>query len=419
MTADLQSVLEQYAQLAVHVGLNLQPGQRLFIARAPLEAAPLVRAITTAAYQAGAKLVSTMWEDEEATRLRFQHAPHASFTEFPQWMADAWLQATKEGDAVLTIRGQDPDLLKGMDAELVGLVQKVRWQHLRPALDITANNGTNWLVIAAPVTSWARRVFPHLPDDQALAQLWDAVIHMCRLDQPQPTVAWETHLAQLVARREAMTARQFSSLHYRGPGIDLRIGLPSDHVWVGGASVTQRGFSFVPNLPTEEIFTLPHKDRVEGVVSASMPLSYGGTLIKNFKLEFSKGRVIDFSAQQGVEALRQLLASDEGAARLGEVALVPHDSPIAQTGILFFDGLIDENAACHLAFGSAYPLSLQEGAAMNAEAFMAAGGNKSLVHVDFMVGSQHLDIDGISADGSVQPIFRQGNWAFDVEGEGE
>ncbi len=410
----MQEILKKYARLALQVGLNLQPGQQLFIARAPLEAAPLVRAITKAAYLAGARMVNILWIDEETQRLRFAHAPRDSFAEFPQWEADAWRQSAERGDAILMIRGQDPDLLKEMDSELVGLATKTRWQHLRPALDITGSNGTNWLVIAAPVSSWARRVFPDQSAEQAMASLWDAIIRMCRLDQPDPTAAWQQHLARLEAARRVMNQRRFTALHYRGPGTDLKIGLPAGHIWLGGSSRTQSGISFVPNLPTEEIFTLPHRDLVDGVISASMPLSYSGTLIENFKLEFSGGRVVDFSAERGAEALRQLLESDEGAARLGEVALVPHDSPIARMGTLFYDGLIDENAASHLAFGNAYPITLQGGSQMNEDEFIAAGGNKSVVHVDFMVGSSQLDIDGIRADGSVEAVFRQGNWAFDV-----
>lgn len=408
-------LLEKYARLAIKVGLNLQAGQRLFIGRAPLEAVDLVRAITEVAYKAGARAVHVLWNDEALERTRFQFAPRESFSEFPQWLADAWLQSAQAGDAILMIRGQDPDLLKNADPELTSLAQKVRWQHLRPALDITGSNGTNWLVIAAPVRSWAQRVFPDVDQDQALTSLWDAIVRICRLDKDDPIAAWQQHLAELEKRKQWLNEQRFSHLHYRGPETDLLIGLPSAHIWLGGSSQAQQGFSFVPNLPTEEIFTLPHRGQVEGKISASLPLSYSGQLIKNFKLEFSEGRVVHFTASKGEETLRQLLESDENAGRLGEVALVSHDSPIAKMGRLFFDTLIDENAACHLAFGNAYSITLQGGTDMTPEAFAAAGGNRSLVHVDFMVGSAALDIDGIRADGSKVPVLRQGVWAFDTD----
>lgn len=412
MSEHFQNALQEYARLAIQVGLNLQAGQRLFIMGAPVEAAPFVRQLADQAYRAGARLVNVFWQDDAIDLSRFQHAPPDSFTEFPEWLAEGLLRAAQEEDAILSVRGRDPDLLKDADPELVGQAQKVRWQHLRPALDITGRNGTNWLVVAAPVQRWAVKVFPNLAPEEALAKLWKMVFHICRLDQPDPIMAWKEHIAQLAARRDYMNERRYSALHYRGPDTDLKIGLPPGHLWRGASSFTQSGIEFVANLPTEEIFTMPHREQVEGVVRASMPLSYNSALIEDFSLTFEQGRIVEFSARRGEEILRKLIETDEGAARLGEVALVPHNSPIADTGILFYDGLIDENAACHLAFGSAYPVTLQDGEGMSADEFLAAGGNKSLVHVDFMIGSNQLDIDGIRPDGIVEPIFRQGKWAF-------
>lgn len=414
MSDHFSQTLQQYARLAIQIGLNLQAGQRLFIKGAPVEAAPFIRQLAEQAYRAGARLVNIYWQDDAIELSRFRYAPHDSFNEYPTWLSDGLLQAAQAGDAILSLRGSDPDLLKDADPELVGLAQKVRWQHLRPALDITGRNGTNWLVVAAPVPGWAAKVFPYLNSEQALAKLWEMIFHICRLDQPDPVTAWKGHIAQLAARRDYMNERRYTALHYQGPGTDLKIGLPDGHLWKGASSFTQNGIEFIANMPTEEIFTMPHRAHVEGVVTASMPLSYNSTLIEDFSLTFAKGRVVEFSARRGEEVLRKLIETDEGAARLGEVALVPHNSPIADTGILFYDGLIDENAACHIALGSAYPITLQAGESLSTEDFIAAGGNKSLVHVDFMVGSNRLDIDGIRQDGVVEAIFREGEWAFTV-----
>ncbi len=413
---DFTTQLQRYAELTVKVGLNLRPGQRLIIIKAPLEAAPLIRLITAEAYKAGARLVDIFWYDDELTLARLRHAPRDSFAEVAEWKYQGLLQAVQQGDAVLSVRGEAPDLGRGFDPDLVSEMQRSQWTHFRPALDILSRNGTNWTVIAAPIPSWAAKVYPDLPPQEGVARLWQQIFRFCRLDTPDPVAAWQQHARELSARCAHMNARQYVGLHLRGGGNDFRIGLPAGHVWMGGSGHTLAGHPFNANLPTEEIFTLPHKDQTEGVVKASLPLSYGGQLMEDFSLTFAGGRVVDLQAAAGEDALRNLIGSDEGAARLGEIALVPHSSPIAQSGALFYDGLIDENAACHLALGKAYAFNLTGGDQMTAEELAAAGANASLVHVDFMIGSPALDVDGLTADGRAEPVLRGGEWAFAVAG---
>lgn len=411
---NFQHALQQYAELTVKVGLNLQPGQRLLVMKAPLEAAPLVREIAACAYGAGARLVDVLWGDEALVLVRFQHAPSDSFNEYATWRTDGILQTVQGGDALLSIRGGDPDLLSDQNPEAFATYQKAAWEHYRPALEYIERGATNWTVIATPVASWAAKVFPDLAPEVALAKSWEAVFEACRLNEADPVAAWAAHIEDLAARQEYLTHKGYAALRLSGPGTDLTVGLPEGHIWTGGREITEGGLSFVPNLPTEEVFTLPHKDRAEGVVASSLPLSYSGTLIQDFSLTFAEGRVVKAVASKGETILRKLLETDEGAGRLGEVALVPHSSPIALSGLLFYESLFDENAASHLALGSAYNYNLAGGTEMSDDEFAAAGGNNSLAHVDFMIGSGGMDVDGIKEDGAAEPVMRAGQWAFDV-----
>ena len=408
--------LRAYAELTVRIGLNLQPGQRLLIVGpianggASLEAAPIVRQITAAAYRAGARLVETLWGDEALLAARFAHAPRDSFDEFSAWLPDALSDHVKNGHAVLSIYANDPDQLKDAPPELVAAVQQATASNVRPFREHISRNHTNWAVVAAPAVAWAARVFPDIEASQQVARLWDAISRLCRLDQPDPIVAWETHLGELAERTECLNRKQYTALQYRAPGTNLTIGLAEGHQWVGGSSINAAGFRFAPNLPTEEVFTMPHKDRVNGTVRSTKPLSYGGTLIEGFSLRFVDGRVVEVNADRGESVLRTLVAMDAGAARLGELALVPHNSPVAQTGLLFYNTLFDENAASHVALGAAYKFTLRGGEAMSEDAFEAAGGNRSAAHVDFMIGSGDLDVDGVLPDGTVEPVMRAGEW---------
>jgi aminopeptidase len=417
MPTHLDRTLSTYGELAVRIALNLQPGQRLLIigplanGGASLEAAPLVRCITESAYRAGAEFVETLWGDEALQLARFKYAPRDSFDQFSSWFPDALVQHVQAGHAVLSIYANDPDLLKDQPPELVGAVQKAVSRAVRPFREHVSRNGTNWSVIAAASIQWATRVFPAMPIEEATHALWDAIAKLVRLDRPDPIAAWEEHLAALAARRDFLNDRRYSALKYRAPGTDLTLGLAPGHQWVSGRSTSVNGIPFAPNLPTEEVFTMPHKDRVDGTVTSTKPLSYGGTLIENFSMTFENGRVVSSSAARGEAVLKDLLATDPGSARLGEVALVPHNSPVAQSGLLFYNTLFDENAASHVALGSAYKFTLSGGEAMSDEQFDQAGGNRSATHVDFMIGSPHIDIDGVHEDGTVEPLMRNGDWA--------
>jgi aminopeptidase len=414
MTA-FETKLAQYAHLTVHVGLNLQPGQRLFLGyNTPLEAAPLVRLIAASAYQAGSPLVEVLWRDEEVLRLQFLYAPPESFAEFPQWRAQAGLEFAARGDARLQIGGDDPDLFHGQDLERVATFQRTALEALRPVSQYILNAAQNWCVVAVAGSAWAAKVFPDLPPHQQVERLWQAIFDVCRLNEPDPVAAWRAHIDSLLERSAFLNARHYAALRFTGPGTDLRVGLPEGHVWNSAQATTTSGIVFTPNIPTEEVFTMPHRDQVDGVVASTMPLSYGGTLIEDIRLEFRGGRVVGSSASRSETVLRQVLAADDGALHLGEVALVPHSSPIARQGRLFYRTLFDENAASHIALGSAYKLSVAGGQAMTDDEFAAAGGNRSVVHLDFMIGSGQVDVDGLRADGTAEPLMRAGEWVSAV-----
>lgn len=403
--------LENFAELIIRVGLNLRPGQHLVV-RAPVEAALLVRKVAASAYKAGCRLVDVMWSDDQVTLARYQYAPRDSFEEYPHWFFPAMEEYARRGDALLSIAAEDPDLLKGQDPKLISLAQQTRMRLGRGYSTLISRSATNWCVVSMPIPAWAAKVFPGLSAEAAMEKLWEMIANACRLDQPDPVAAWQAHVRQLAARCKYFNQRQYSALHFSGPGTDLTVGLPEKHVWMSGQMTSENGILFLPNIPTEEMFTLPDRRRIDGVVRATLPLSYGGNLIEDFSLTFEGGRVVKVSAARNESILRDLVETDEGSHSLGEVALVPHSSPISQSGILFFNTLFDENAASHLALGRAYKFSLQGGEAMSDEQFLAAGGNLSLTHVDFMVGSGQIDLDGIRADGSVEALMRAGEWAF-------
>jgi aminopeptidase len=414
---DLDRKLQIYAELAVRVALNLQPGQRLMIigplanGGASLEAAPLARQIAAAAYRAGSPLVETLYGDEAVQPLRFTHAPRESFSAFSAWLPKALSEHVAAGHAVLSISANDPDLLQGQPPDLVSAVLQATARDMRPFREQVSRNDTNWAIVAAASAGWAEKIFPGVPTADAMARLWDAISRMCRLDTPDPLAAWETHLGNLAGRAEYLNTKRYSALKYTGPGTDLTLGLPEGHIWVSGRSASRNGIQFTANLPTEEVFTIAHKDRVDGTVRASKPLSYGSTLIDGFSVTFERGRIVKMSADKNPDTLQRLLDTDEGARRLGEVALVPHSSPISQSGLLFYNTLFDENAASHVALGNAYKFTLKGGNDMDDAEFERAGGNRSGVHVDFMIGSGDLDVDGVLPNGSVEPLMRKGEWA--------
>ena len=408
-----KKMLEKYAELIVKAGLNLQEGQRLFVA-AEMNTAPLVREVTTKAYQNDCPLVTILWADEEIKKIRHEHAPRDSFAEFPAWIMNGVLKGARRGDAYLSVTGTDPDLLAGYDPELIALELKTRAKHFRPAQRLITNGHVQWTVICPPTPKWAAKIFPESSKEEAEEKLWEVMFKLCRLDNNDPVEVWRKHLSDLAKRHSYLTEKQFDSLHFYGAGPDLKIGMTENHIWKGGGSKTLGGIDFTANLPTEEVFSMPHKDKVEGTVRSTKPLNYYGNLIENFSLTFEKGRVIDFSAEKGEATLKKMLEADENAKQLGEVALVPHRSPISESGLIFYNTLYDENAACHLALGSAYRANIQGGVEMSEEELAEAGVNNSLIHVDFMIGSNEIDIDGINADGNISPIMRKGEWAFEA-----
>jgi len=414
-----QEMLQKYAEAIVKVGLNVRAGQRLIITLmatrgVPHQFAPLVREVAKAAYGVGAKYVEVIWGDEEMLRLRAQHAPKDSFDEYPSHIIDAIMNMINNGDALLSISGSNPDLLGGLDPEVVGMMQA---RHLNAASKVSEKvtvNAINWCVVAAAGEAWAQKVFPDLSPEKAQEKLWKAIFETTRIDQPDPVAAWQKHIASMKERAKYLQAKQFTALHYKAPGTDFTLGLPDGNLWISAQSMAQNGVAFTANMPTEEVFTLPDRNRADGVVTSTFPLSYGGTLIEDFQITFENGRITKVTAKKGEAALQKLVDTDEGSHRLGEVALVPASSPIAKRGHLFYNTLFDENASCHIAIGRAYRFTLTGGEELNDEEFISAGGNVSLNHVDFMIGSPQMDIDGVHKDGSREPVMRQGEWAIKI-----
>jgi aminopeptidase len=401
--------LTRLAQVAVRIGLGLQHGQEL-VMTAPLEAAPLARAITTEAYKAGASLVTTLYADDAAALARFAHAPDDAFDVAPAWLYDGMAAAFRGGAARLAIAGDDPSLLAGQDADKVARANRARSKAYRPALDVIAGFDINWTIVSAATPAWARAVFPGEPDDIAVARLWEAIFSASRVDGSDPVAAWATHNAELRRRTEHLNAQRYAALRFRGPGTDLTVGLADGHEWHGGATTAKNGIVCNANIPTEEVFTTPHALRVSGQVASTKPLSYGGTLIRDIRVRFEEGRIVEAASATGQEVLTKVLDTDEGSRRLGEVALVPHSSPISASGLLFFNTLFDENAASHIALGQAYSKCLVGGLAMSEDELERRGANRSLIHIDWMIGSGEVDVDGIASDGRSEPLMRHGEW---------
>ncbi|USG64771.1 aminopeptidase [Brevibacillus ruminantium] len=409
--SSFETMLDRYASLAVKIGVNLQPGQTLFIT-ASLTSADLVRKIARKAYEAGAKEVHMEWRDDELTRMKYDLAPDEAFEEYPLWKANGMETMAENGAAFLTILDSDPNLLKGVPSARLSAAKKSAGKALFKFRSYMMSNQVSWSVISASSPAWAAMVFPELPEEERVDALWHAIFRATRADQEDPVQAWSEHQKQLSEKVDYLNQKQYHSLHYQAPGTDLTIELPERHIWIGGGDKNAKGVPFMANMPTEEVFTAPLKTGVSGVVRSTKPLSYNGNLIENFSLTFEQGRIIDFSAEEGYEVLKHLIEMDEGSHYLGEVALVPHQSPISQSNMIFFETLFDENASNHLAIGNAYPVSVEGGSSLSPEEMEKRGLNTSLTHVDFMIGSGEMNIDGITADGTREPLFRSGNWAF-------
>ncbi len=402
--------LDRLAEVAVRTGLNLQPGQDLLLT-APVTALPLVRRIAGRAYEAGAGLITPFLSDEELTRSRYAAARDASFDRAPDWLYEGMARAFDANTARLAIVGDNPMLLADQDPEKVSRANRANSVAYQPALEKIAGFDINWNIVAYPGPAWARQVFPELAEDEAVARLAGAIFAASRVDGDDPVAAWDAHNAALGARRDWLNAQRFSALHFSGPGTDLTVGLADGHQWQGGAATARNGIICNPNIPTEEVFTTPHAARVEGHVTSTKPLSYQGTLIEEISVRFEAGRIVEARAARGAEVLNKVLDTDAGARRLGEVALVPHSSPISKSGILFYNTLFDENASCHIALGQCYAKCMVDGDKLTPEQIARQGGNKSLIHIDRMIGSSAIDIDGIRDDGGKVAVFRQGEWA--------
>ncbi len=413
MIENFDAKLKEYAHLLVEIGANVQPGQIVRLS-SPVECAPLARMCAAACYDCGAREVVLNWYDDFMAREKYLKADEAVFSEFPahKKAESEWL--LEKGAVSLSIIGSDPEMLKGVDPRRIQTWQRVSGEGTRAYFDAMTASRFQWSLGAHPVPSWAKKVFPDLPEDEAMDALWDAIFSVCRITGDGQAVArWHEHIETVAMRCEVLNAYNFKSLHYTNSlGTDLTVQLPENHVWEGGSEASAAGIEFVANIPTEEIFTAPKWDAVDGRVYAALPLALDGNLVKDFYLDFKGGRIVDVHAAEGIEFLRHSIDLDEGSNYLGEVALVPYDSPIRNKGILFYETLFDENASCHLAFGSSYPTCVKGGADMSEEQQKAAGLNQSINHVDFMVGTADLSIVGITHDGQQVPIFIDGNFAF-------
>ncbi|REE88571.1 aminopeptidase [Paenibacillus taihuensis] len=406
--------LEQYAALAVEVGVNIQPGQKLCI-MTQVEAAPFVRLVVKHAYEVGASYVHVEWTDEQIVRTRLEKSPDEGLTFYPEWIVDGRVKLAEEGAAFLWITADNPDLLNGIDASRISAVTKPAQTALQPFRKYTLSNDCAWSIVAVPTPEWAAKVFPDLASSgEQVGALWEAIFAATRVDADHPIASWREHAEGLHSKAERLNERRYKELRYRSAasGTDVTIGLPDGHIWVSAGAKNKQGSVFIPNMPTEEVFTSPHKDTINGTVYSSKPLSYNGNLIDKFSITFTNGRITAYQAEQGYDALKGLVETDEGSHFLGEIALVPFHSPISDTNLTFYNTLFDENAACHLAIGFAFPFCIEGGNGQSKEELAGRGLNNSLTHVDFMIGNADLDIDGVRQDGSVEPVFRGGNWAF-------
>ncbi|MFD1172558.1 aminopeptidase [Oceanobacillus picturae] len=409
-----QQTKEKYAELALRKGVNLQKNQALMI-NAPLEGADFTKIVVRKAYEMGAKDVHINWVDDELTLLKYENAPDEVIASYPDWKVQLHDSFAEDGAAVLNIRSTNPDLLKDIDPTRVAKANKAAAQAMKNFRKYTMNDRIAWSIISIPTGDWAQKIFPDKTKEDAVEALWDAIVKIVRVDQEDPEAAWDAHNETLRTAREILNKKDYKKLLFRAPGTDLEMELPEGHIWKGGSAVTEGGTTFNPNMPTEEVFSMPHKYGVNGTVSSTKPLNYGGSLIDNFSLTLKDGKVVDFKAEQGEDTLKHLLDTDEGATRFGEIALVPHESPVSQSGLIFYNTLFDENASVHIALGKAYPTNLKGGSAMDEEQLDKHGVNDSLTHVDFMIGSEQLDIDGVLADGTTEAVFRNGTWALNVK----
>lgn len=407
-----KSFLIKYASLAVNIGVNIQKDNILVIS-SPIETAEFARLITEEAYKSGAKDVIVHYGDQKLTKIKLENSSLETISNIPEWQAESYNYYARQEACFISISASDPDGLKGVPVEKIGASQKARTSALKEYFDNSMSNKCRWCVLSVPTLSWAKKVFPKVSDDEAMESLWDVIFKTVRVDTENPVNAWKKHNAYLEEKIKFMNNNNFKSVHLKSAnGTDLNIELPEGHIWAGGSEGDVNGIPFNANIPTEEVFTLPKKTGVNGIVYSSKPLSYGGNLIDNFSITFKDGKAIDFTAETGYDVLKQMLESDEGAKYLGEVAFVPYNSPISNSKLIFFNTLFDENATCHLAFGRAYESCVKDADKYSEEELEKIGVNNSVIHVDFMIGTSDLEITGINKNGEAIQIFSNGNWAF-------
>ena len=407
-----KSFLIKYASLAVNIGVNIQKDNILVIS-SPIETAEFARLITEEAYKSGAKDVIVHYGDQKLTKIKLENSSLETISNIPEWQAESYNYYARQEACFISISASDPDGLKGVPVEKIGASQKARTSALKEYFDNSMSNKCRWCVLSVPTLSWAKKVFPKVSDYEAMESLWDVIFKTVRVDTENPVNAWKKHNAYLEEKIKFMNNNNFKSVHLKSAnGTDLNIELPEGHIWAGGSEGDVNGIPFNANIPTEEVFTLPKKTGVNGIVYSSKPLSYGGNLIDNFSITFKDGKALDFTAETGYDVLKQMLESDEGAKYLGEVAFVPYNSPISNSKLIFFNTLFDENAACHLAFGRAYESCVKDADKYSEEELEKIGVNNSVIHVDFMIGTSDLEITGINKNGETIQIFSNGNWAF-------
>ena len=412
---EFKELLNKYAKLIVNVGVNIQKGQMLIV-NGSVTSIDLAREIALEAYKSGASKVQVKYNDEILSRYALLYQSDETLKEVPEWFIDERLYAIEKGAAMVSITSPNPKAMEGVNPEKMKISQQAIQAHpkFQDIMAYTMGNRGQWCVVAMPSDEWAKKVFPALPIKEAYEQLWSAILKASRVSiDNDPVAAWEEHNNNISRRSKIMNEHNFKSLHYKNSlGTDFDVELVNNHIWAGGSEHTTKGIVFNPNIPTEEVFTMPLKTGVNGKIFSTKPLFYSGKLIEDFWFEFKDGKVVDFGAKKEYETLKNLVDNDSGSCYLGEVALVQYDSPISNSGILFYNTLFDENASCHLALGNAYPMNVKGGTSMSREQLKAAGANSSFTHVDFMVGSKDLDIIGTKHDGSKVQIFKNGNFVF-------
>ncbi len=405
------SNLNKYAELVVKVAINLQKDQTLVI-NSPITSVEFVRAITKKAYEVGARYVHVEWNDEEITKLKLLKAPEEALKEFPIWKAKGFEEMAEAGAAFLSISASNPDLLREVDPQRVAINNKTAAEALQNFRRYTQTGKVSWAIVSVPTKEWADKVFANLDESERVNALWENIFKVTRVNLDDPVASWKEHINNLRGKLEYLNNKKFKKLYFKNHSTDLVVELPNDHLWIGGGLKNEKGNEFIPNMPTEEVFTMPLKTGVNGYITSTKPLNYGGQVIENFTMTFKEGRIVDFTAEKGYETLKKLIETDEGSHYLGEVALVPHKSPVSDSNIVFFNTLFDENASSHLALGSAYPLCIEDGGRLSKVELEERGANTSLVHVDFMIGSNDMNVDGETLDGKLYPIFRGGNWSI-------